>query len=111
MVNTIENHLHLHEPQAGVRSVDIQNWTITACSKPIVTAQESDKLCTLLGFPLPEMTYGSNKLLLRHNVSGWQFQFDTVEALRCVRNGELGDGDGGVKVGYADAWIKSRYKL
>ncbi|OBZ70190.1 Ribosome biogenesis regulatory [Grifola frondosa] len=54
------------------------------------------------------MTFGNNALELEHKTSGWKFCFTTEDALKAVKNGELEDGDGGVKVGYADAWLKSR---
>ena len=75
-----------------------------------MTAAESDDLTKLLDFPLPEMTFGNNALRLRYKKGEreWVYQLDTVEALKLVKNGELGEGDGGVKVGYADAWLKSR---
>lgn len=94
------------------RSIDIYDWVITARTNPISNAGELDALQTALqGMPLPEMTFGNNKLELEHKGSGWKYTFDTVEALRGVKNGELTDGDGGVKVGYAEAWLKSRCVL
>jgi type 2A phosphatase activator TIP41 len=94
----------------GSRTIDIGAWKITATSKHIVTAAESDDLNKLLDFPLPEMTFGNNALRLRYKKADkeWVYQLDTVEALKLVKNGELGEGDGGVKVGYAEAWLKSR---
>jgi len=92
----------------GVRAIDVAGWAISATTKAIVTASESDALQKTLGFPLPEMTFGNNSLVLKHHASGWEYTFNTEEALKCVKNGELGEGDGGVKVGYADAWLKSR---
>lgn len=90
------------------RTIEINGWVITASTNPISSASESDALQASLGFPLPEMTFGSNYLSLEHQPSGWKMMFDTHNALKCVKEGELGDGDGGVKVGYADAWLKSR---
>lgn len=92
----------------GHKSIDVHDWKITAASGTIVTAAESDQLQKTLGFPLPEMTFGNNFLELLHKPSGWKYRFDAEGALKLVRNGEFEDGDGGVKVGYADAWLKSR---
>ena len=92
----------------GTRKIDIQSWTLETNTAPIINASESDALQASLGFPLPEMTFGNNALVLRHNPSGWEYRFDTEHALKCVKSGELQAGDGGVKVGYADAWLKSR---
>ena len=90
------------------RSIDINDWFITASTNPISNAGESDVLQAALGIPLPEMTFGNNYLTLEHRTSGWKYAFCTGDALAGVTNGELGEGDGGVKVGYADAWLKSR---
>ena len=99
---------NLHE-SPNSRGITINNWTITATTKPISSAAELDALqSTLGGLPLPEMTFGSNTLELVHGPSGWKYVFGTEGALRGVKNGELGEGDGGVKVGYADEWLKSR---
>ena len=54
------------------------------------------------------MTFGNNFLSLIHHPSRKAFAFTAVEALNHVKNGELGDGDGGVKVGYAEKWMQSR---
>lgn len=92
------------------RTIEIGPWTITANTNPISNARECDTLYAAIGgIPLPEMTFGNNLLELEHRPSGWKFAFTTKEALLGVRNGELQEGDGGVKVGYADAWMKSRY--
>ena len=90
------------------RSVEINDWLITASTNPISNAGETDALQAKLGIPLPEMTFGNNYLALEHRSSGWKYAFCTGDALADVKNGEMGDGDGGVKVGYADAWLKSR---
>lgn len=97
----------LHE-ENGFRSIDINGWNISVTNNSIVTASEADALQKSLGFPLPEMTFGRNKLRLLHTPTGWEYTFDASNALKGVRNGELGPGDGAVKVGYADAWLKSR---
>lgn len=99
---------HTLQESPNSRSIQINDWLITASTNPISNAGECDALQASLGFPLPEMTFGNNFLLLEHRKSAWSYSFETGEALRCVKNGELGEGDGGVKVGYADAWLKSR---
>lgn len=92
------------------RSIEIGEWQITARTNPISNAPECDALQTTLGgMPLPEMTFGNNSLELFHRGSGWKYAFETENALKGVKNGELAEGDGGVKVGYADAWLSSRY--
>lgn len=92
------------------RSIQIGEWSITASTNPISNAPECDALqATLQGMPLPEMTFGNNSLELVHRASDWKYSFETEDALKAVKNGELVEGDGGVKVGYADAWLSSRY--
>ncbi|KZV62375.1 type 2A phosphatase activator TIP41 [Peniophora sp. CONT] len=99
---------NLHE-SPHTRGISINKWKINATTRPISSASELDALQSSLGgLPLPEMTFGSNELELVHESSGWKYVFRTEEALRGVKNGELGEGDGGVKVGYADEWLKSR---
>lgn len=94
----------------NTRSIEIGEWLITAQTNPISNAPECDALqASLSGMPLPEMTFGNNELELVHKASGWRYAFQTPDALRAVKFGELGEGDGGVKVGYADAWLNSRY--
>ncbi|GLB34132.1 putative type 2A phosphatase activator TIP41 [Lyophyllum shimeji] len=90
------------------RSIEVFDWFITASTNPISNAADCDALQASLGFPLPEMTFGSNVLTLEHRASGWKYTFSTDAALRAVKNGELEEGDGGVKVGYADKWLESR---
>lgn len=89
-------------------SFESNGWTISAYKYPISNATQLDELQSRFRFPLPEMTFGNNKLVLRHNPSGWQYTFDAQSALDTIKSGELGPGDGSVKVGYAEAWLKSR---
>ena len=90
------------------RAIDIFDWTVTAETGPISSATHCDSLHAALGIPLPEMTFGSNLLRITHRPTGWTYTFRAEDALREVKNGPLEAGDGGVKVGYADAWLKSR---
>jgi type 2A phosphatase activator TIP41 len=95
-------------PASSCNSIDTNGWTISEHKYPISNAAQLDELQASLGLPLPEMTFGNNKLVLKHHPSGWEYSFDTRSALESVKAGELGPGDGAVKVGYADAWLKSR---
>lgn len=106
----VPDHKLLESPNS--RTIEIGDWVITAETNPISNAPECDALqASLSGMPLPEMTFGNNVLKLRHRPSGWRYAFTTDQALRGVKNGELAEGDGGVKVGYAQAWMSSRYVL
>jgi hypothetical protein len=108
MSSTVAVPQHKLSESPNSRAIEINDWVIIASTNPISSASECDALQASLGFPLPEMTFGSNYLSLEHQPSGWKMMFDTHNALKCVKKGELGEGDGGVKVGYADAWLKSR---
>lgn len=100
---------HKLSESPNTRSIELNDWFITASTNPISNAGQSDALQAELGIPLPEMTFGNNYLTLEHRSSGWKYAFSTGKALSGVKRGELGEGDGGVKVEYADAWLKSRY--
>ncbi|RDB19880.1 TIP41-like protein, partial [Hypsizygus marmoreus] len=102
----VPQHKLLESPNS--RSIEVFDWFITASTNPISNAPDCDALQASLGLPLPEMTFGSNYLTLEHRPSGWKYSFNTSSALKAVKNGELGEGDGGVKVGYADKWLESR---
>ena len=90
------------------RAIEIFDWTVTAETGPISSANHCDALHAALGMSLPEMTFGTNLLRITHRPTGWTYTFRAEDALREVKNGPLEAGDGGVKVGYADAWLKSR---
>lgn len=92
----------------NTRSIEIFDWFITASTNPISNAEHCDALQSALSIPLPEMTFGNNFLTLEHRPSSWKYSFSTKDALKAVKNGQLVDGDGGVKVGYADKWLESR---
>jgi len=91
------------------RSIELFDWLITASTYPISSAPDCDALQASLGFPLPEMTFGGNLLTLEHRPSRWKYSFTARAALKAVKKGELQEGDGVVKVGYADKWMESRY--
>jgi len=90
------------------RAIEIFDWTVTAQTGPISNATHSDALHAALGIPLPEMTFDSNFLRITHRPTGWSYAFRAEDALKGVKNGPLDAGDGGVKVVYADSWLKSR---
>jgi type 2A phosphatase activator TIP41 len=90
------------------RAIEIFDWTVTARTGPISNAARCDALQASMGIPLPEMLFGHNLLQIKHRQTGWTYGFRVEDALRGVKSGPLEDGDGGVKVGYADAWLKSR---
>lgn len=101
---------HTLQESPTTRSISIYDWTITSSTHPISNAPQCDALHAALGgnLPLPEMTFGQNYLSLVHRQSGKAYAFATEDALRCVKTGKLSDGDGPVKVGYSDVWLRSR---
>lgn len=103
---SIPDHQLFESPNS--RSIELGPWFITAATNPISNAPDCDALQATLGIPLPEMTFGNNFLKLEHRPSGWRYIFTTEGALKGVKAGELGDGDGSVKVGYAEKWLQSR---
>lgn len=106
-VPQLPEHKLLESPNS--RTIELGDWSITARTNPISNAFQCTALQNSLGgMPLPEMTFGNNDLEIEHRKSGWKYSFDTESALKGVKNGELGEGDGPVKVGYADAWLQSR---
>jgi len=108
MASAVRLPKHTLEESPNSRTININDWTITAWTHPISNALELDAIQASVGFPLPEMTFGNNILELEHKPSGWKYEFTALDALKEVKCGPLEDGDGGVKVGYADAWLKSR---
>jgi type 2A phosphatase activator TIP41 len=99
------------DEEGPVRTLTLPAWTIVAENHPMSNAAQLDVLDAELKIHLPEMTFGANRINLKHRSSGWQYEFSTKEALRGVKNGPLEEGDGSVKVRHADEWLKSRYVL
>ncbi|KAJ3757771.1 type 2A phosphatase activator TIP41 [Lentinula raphanica] len=111
----LPKHKLLESPNS--RTILVGNWRITSSTNPISNAPQCDQLQSELGtgndggIPLPEMTFGSNSLKIEWRSDTkpqWTYEFDTLHALLNVKKGESEPGDGGVKVGYAEEWLKSR---
>ncbi|KAI0082347.1 type 2A phosphatase activator TIP41 [Panus rudis PR-1116 ss-1] len=103
----IPQHQIFESPNS--RTIEIGDWRITAETNPISNARHLEYLQGVLsGMPLPEMTFGNNLLELEHKPSQWKYAFTAEDALKGVKFGELQEGDGGVKVGYSEAWLRSR---
>lgn len=99
---------HHIEESDTFHSITLPSWDIVAGNHPISNATHLDELNAELGIPLPEMTFGHNLIRLKHIPSLWEYQFDALHALKLVKNGEMGEGDGAVTVKQSEAWLKSR---
>ena len=108
MASAVKLPHHTLQESPNSRGITVYDWQISAGTRPISNATELDEIQASVGIPLPEMTFGNNILELEHKPSGWKYEFNVTLALKGVRNGPLEEGDGGVKVGYADTWLKSR---
>jgi len=90
-------------------SISLPSWTISATTRPISNAQEISAIQdTLNGLPMPEMPFGNNALVISHKQVAFEYTFNTLEALRLVKLGQLEPGDGAVQVGHAQEWLQSR---
>jgi len=108
MASAVKLPYHTLQESPNSRGIAVHDWQISAWTHPISNATELDVIQASVGIPLPEMTFGNNVLELEHKPSGWKYEFSATSALKGVKNGSLEEGDGGVKVGYAEAWLKSR---
>lgn len=108
MAPSVQLPYHTLQESPNSRGITVYDWQISAWTYPISNATELDAIQASVGIPLPEMTFGNNVLELEHKLSGWKCEFNAARALKGVKNGLLEEGDGGVKVGYAEAWLKSR---
>ena len=108
MASAVKLPYHTLRESPNSRGITVYDWEISASTHPISNATELDAIQATVSIPLPEMTFGNNVLELEHKPSGWKYEFNTTHALKGVKNGPLEEGDGGVKVGYAETWLKSR---
>lgn len=102
MTSSIPKHDLYEAPNE--RAISVNGWRISTTTNPISNSNECDALQAALGIPLPEMTFGNNKLTLTHQPTGWVYVFDAPGSLSEVST----EGDGGIKVGHAKSWLDSR---
>lgn len=111
-----------------VKGITIAGWSIETQRGSIADTKTIDDSSTQWGIPLPEMPFDKNKLILRHDASGWVYEFDAFQALRSVDGVEESSRLNGlrppraarsvlgrkpekkqrVKVAYANEWGKKR---
>ncbi|KAK9237559.1 TIP41-like family-domain-containing protein [Lipomyces kononenkoae] len=91
------------------RSISRAGWSIHTAKRPILNSDEIDKMTEVIKIPVPEMIFGNNHVIIRHDSSGFEVGFNAVDALDRVA--KHGNPDGGlVKVSYSDAWLKDKAK-
>lgn len=115
-------------------AIEISGWRLTSTSLPISNGAEVDACQAEVGINLPEMMFGNNSLVLEwfgpdsgvgsgairrdegatdevaevERAPVWRYEFRAQDALKRVHRGASQPGDGCVKVGYSEAWLKSR---
>ncbi|CCO28185.1 TIP41-like protein [Rhizoctonia solani AG-1 IB] len=127
---------HKRSDTETTSTIEISGWRLTSTSLPISNGAEIDACQAEVGINLPEMFFGNNSLVLEwfgpdsdvgtpptrpdseENVNDidiepdrqplWRYEFRAQDALKCVHRGPSEPGDGCVKVGYSEAWLKSR---
>jgi len=81
-------------------------WAIVACTGPILTSVEDDRIKQVLDIPaLPEMCFGETSLQINH-INGFGLSFNAIDALKCVDNKH-----DKMKVAYAAEWQGQREVL
>lgn len=68
----------------AVKGITIAGWTVETQRGSIADSKTIDEYSSRWGIPLPEMPFDKNRLILRHEASGWSYLFDAAEALRSV---------------------------
>ncbi|QRV73012.1 Type 2A phosphatase-associated protein 41 [Ceratobasidium sp. AG-Ba] len=104
-------------------AIEISGWRLSSTSMPISNGAEVDACQAEVGINAPEMLFGNNALVLEwfgpdytkdKESAGeeakplWKYEFRALDALKRVHQGPSQPGDGCVKVGYSEAWLKSR---
>ncbi|KAG9128273.1 hypothetical protein FRC07_001914 [Ceratobasidium sp. 392] len=104
-------------------AIEISGWRLTSTSMPISNGAEVDACQSEIGINAPEMLFGNNALVLEwfgpeqakeeektegERTPVWRYEFRALDALKRVHQGASQPGDGCVKVGYSEAWLKSR---
>ncbi|GAA6023741.1 hypothetical protein JCM10207_000242 [Rhodosporidiobolus poonsookiae] len=99
------------DPAQGQRSIQLHGWTITTTKLPILSIPQADQTSADLDLALPEIVFGNNQLLLRHEESNFQIKWDMKDMLAAVKKGEGWDaqpGAGAVTVKHADEWKRGQ---
>ncbi|KAK9368357.1 TIP41-like family-domain-containing protein [Lipomyces kononenkoae] len=103
-----QERVSLYEPiLAPSPSISRAGWSIHTAKRPILNSDEIDQMTSLIKIPVPEMIFGNNHVIIRHDSCGFEVGFNAVDALDRVA--KHGNPDGGlVKVSYSDSWLKDK---
>ncbi|KAJ1974928.1 Tap42 interacting protein [Dimargaris verticillata] len=106
----VPHRMYEGTPNDGVRGIEIGGWVIERRKQPISDSETIDRYEQKLGFPVPEMIFGSNYLCVRHPASGLELKWGAWDALAQVQK-DL-PADQWLKVAYAREWTTySAHKL
>ncbi|PWN42829.1 TIP41-domain-containing protein [Ceraceosorus guamensis] len=117
------------------KGIKIAGFTIRVTHGSIASSAAIDELSSDLQIPMPEMPFLKNRVSIEHEATGWKYDLDSVEALKCVegvaeahklegisfgvagsttaraRVGEKKKRRNKVKVAYAKEWGRSREQV
>ncbi|OBA23252.1 TIP41-domain-containing protein, partial [Metschnikowia bicuspidata var. bicuspidata NRRL YB-4993] len=86
-------------------SITVNDWSIYTSKGPICLSEELDHLNdTRFDFPLPEMIFGNNRVLLVNEKTGARIDFNTLDALDSLAP------TADFKVAYYKEWLSTRPK-
>ncbi|KAK9390845.1 TIP41-like family-domain-containing protein [Lipomyces mesembrius] len=102
-----QTQLSLYTPILTTPSISQAGWSIHTAKRAILKSDEIDQITERIKIPLPEMIFGNNHVIIRHDASGWEIGFNALDALDRVA--KHGNPDGGlVKVSYSEAWLRDK---
>lgn len=88
-------------------SISVGDWEIYTTKRPILSSDEIDEEQERLGFPIPEMIFGNNKIEIKNvKYPDFLISFNTKDALSLVDK----DVENLLKVSYSKEWFSTRQK-
>ncbi|MBW0543919.1 hypothetical protein O181_083634 [Austropuccinia psidii MF-1] len=93
--------------ESNGKIIEISGWVVETRKMPILNSNEIKKFNEKLSIPLPEICFGNNSLTIRHPSSGFEYQWNTLDALLMVQSTD-NEQEGYLKVAYADHWSQAR---
>ncbi|CEH17996.1 Uncharacterized conserved protein [Ceraceosorus bombacis] len=83
------------------KGIKIAGFTIRVTHGSIASSSAIDQLSSDLEIPMPEMPFLSNRVSIQHEPTGWKYDLDSVEALKCVEGVAEGHKLQGISFGVA----------